>query len=310
MKTPVIHILLATYNGSKYLNQQLESIANQSYNEWTLTVSDDGSTDNTCELIENFSKRAKQRVNLIQGPKSGSSTANFFNLIKAIENFNDNDLFAFCDQDDVWLKDKLSVSVIWHNKKSHHTARLYCGRTYITDENLRCIGASPIPTRPIDFGNAVVQNIASGNTMVMSSAVLNTLKKLKPEHSVWHDWSTYIVVTAMGGIVEFDKTPYLLYRQHNDNVIGINSGLKAQILRLIPIFNGRYKLWSELTERSILDIIEDIHSDMITTFNYFRKIRAATSPYCRLVYWGKSKIRRQTLISNLSLATAIALRLF
>lgn len=310
MKTPVIHILLATYNGSKYLNQQLESIANQSYNEWTLTVSDDGSTDDTCNIVEKFSKRVKQRVNLIHGPKSGSSTTNFFNLVKAIENFKEDDLFAFCDQDDVWLKDKLSASVIWHVKNSHHTARLYCGRTYIADENLRCIGTSPTPTRSIDFGNAVVQNIASGNTMVMSSAVLNTLKKLKPEHSVWHDWSTYIVATAMGGIVEFDKTPYMLYRQHNDNVIGINSGLQAQLLRLIPIFNGRYKLRVELTERSILDIIEDIHPDMITTFNYFRKIRAATSPYSRLIYWGKSNIRRQTLTSNLSLATAIALGLF
>jgi glycosyltransferase involved in cell wall biosynthesis len=307
-KHPTIHILLATHNGERYLKQQLESIARQTYTSWTLTVSDDCSTDNTLIIVEQFAKHVKQPIALLTGPNQGSSTANFCHLIAAAKTDNPEDLYAFCDQDDVWHEDKLLRAANWHAQYQDYVVRLYCGRTQFVDKALRPIGLSPNIKRRPSFANALVQNIASGNTMVFSHAVLQSQKRVLPEHSVWHDWTTYLVATALGGLVRFDSEPCLYYRQHEGNVIGSNDSLLAQIKRLRFVFNGRFKNWND-TNISATHALNDLTT--VTTkeiCSEFERLRSAKYPWQTLIQFIKSDIRRQTLVSNISLLFALIIK--
>jgi glycosyltransferase involved in cell wall biosynthesis len=305
-----VHILLATYNGERFLKEQLESIKNQSYGNWTLTVSDDGSTDDTHGILKRFTEEIPQKVTVLAGMGPGNGpTRNFFRLIREIKINSTNDFFAFCDQDDIWLDNKLSRAVHWHESTSNASVRLYCSRTQFVDEQLSPVGFSPSLCRPPSFGNALVQNIASGNTMVMSASVIASLKKINPDHSVWHDWTAYLATTALGGTVEFDQEPSLLYRQHANNVIGSNAGVKAQLARLRPLIQGRYKAWSSKNERAMTDILEDLPTTSVNLYNDFVKIRTLRNPVARSNALKKSSIRRQCLTSNLSLFLAAFLGL-
>ena len=305
MPQPTVHILLATYNGGRFLAEQLSSIARQTHTDWTLTVSDDGSTDDTLNIVAQFAEQVSQPVTVLKGPCQGSSTRNFFRLIQQAQFKDVSDLFAFCDQDDVWLDDKLARAVSWHLKNTANSVRLYCGITQFVDENLKPIGLSPGIKRAPSFSNALVQNIASGNTMVMNKSVMLALKKVQPKHSVWHDWTTYLVATAMGGLVWFDRTPSLLYRQHARNVIGSNDGARAQIRRLIPLFQGRFKHWTDENMKALYDIRKMTTASAQELHLKFEEIRGAHLPWIRIKKWRESNIRRQTKGSNSTLALAL-----
>lgn len=305
-----VHILLATYNGERFLKEQLESIKNQSHGDWTLTVSDDGSTDDTQGILNRFAEEVPQKVTVLAGMGPGKGpTHNFFRLIHGMQINSVKDLFAFCDQDDIWLDNKLSRAVQWHKSTSNAAMRLYCSRTQFVDEQLSPCGFSPSLCRPPSFGNALVQNIASGNTMVLSASLIDALRKITPDHSVWHDWTTYLATTALGGAVEFDQEPSLLYRQHADNVVGSNNGVKAQLARVLPLLQGRYKLWSNKNESAMIDILEDLPAPSAILYNDFVRIRTLRNPIARLRALYKSSIRRQSLASNLSLFLAAFLGL-
>lgn len=306
---PTIHILLATHNGERYLKEQLESIARQAYTFWTLTVSDDTSTDNTLLIVEQFAKQVDQPVVVLRGPNQGSSTANFCHLIEQAGNDDPEDLYAFCDQDDVWHEDKLLRAANWHVRQQDQAVRLYCGRTQFVDEALRPIGLSPNIKLPPSFGNALVQNIASGNTMVFSHAVLQSQKRVLPHQSVWHDWTTYIVATALGGLVWFDDQPCLFYRQHDANVIGSNDDLKAQLVRLKPLFLGRFKDWADVNCSAISELQDSVCNKSVNTLKNFQAIRSAPSAITRVLAFVKSDIRRQRTSSNALLTLAFMLKL-
>ncbi|WP_341686717.1 glycosyltransferase family 2 protein [Limnohabitans sp.] len=312
MSTPypsTVHILLATYNGAKYLQAQLDSIARQTHRQWTLTVSDDGSTDETVNIVKAFAQSSPQTVTLLQGPCAGSSTRNFCHLIQHAPAGTEHDLYAFCDQDDVWLDNKLERAVQWHAQHLQQPVRLYCGRTQFVNDKLQPIGLSPRIRRPPSFGNALVQNIASGNTMVFSPSVLAAQKKVQPEHSVWHDWTTYLVATALGGGVWFDDEPCLHYRQHGGNVIGSNYGLSAQIRRLQPLFKGRFTQWTDANMAAVLDLGPAASEAAQELHQKFAQLRAERLPWKRICTWRGTAIRRQTTSSNLTLGLALALRL-
>lgn len=309
MYKPTVHILLATYNGAKYLGEQLDSIARQTHSDWTLTVSDDGSTDDTLGVVAKFAERVPQPIIVLQGPCMGSSTYNFCHLIQHVLAEDPHDLFAFCDQDDVWLDSKLERAVHWHALNMKEPVRLYCGRTQFVNEQLKPIGLSPGIQRSPSFGNALVQNIASGNTMVFSHQVLMAHKKVRSEHSVWHDWTAYLVTTAMEGRVFFDDEPSLLYRQHALNVIGANDGWTAQIKRLKPLFNGRFKLWTDANIAAVLDLETMASSSAMSLNHQFETLRANPFPWNRLITWRKTAIRRQTNVANLTLALGFLLSL-
>lgn len=308
MSRSTVNILMATYNGARFLREQLASIARQSHTDWRLMVSDDGSNDETMDILTRFAKDIAQPVTLLKGPGLGP-TSNFFHLISHSQPGSVSDLFAFADQDDVWLEDKLCRAVEWHKTHQKHSVRLYCGRTRYVDECLRPIGESRRLRRTPDFGNALVQNIASGNTMVFSTAMLHALQKIYPEHSVWHDWTTYLVASALEGDIFFDDEPGLLYRQHASNVIGSNEGFMAQLQRFKPIFQGRYKRWLDINVAAMHCIRDQLPASSKSSLEIFERMRGSDSCTSRIRHFLDSRIRRQSLASNGTLLLAVIFKL-
>ena len=150
-----ICILMGTYNGQAFLAEQLLSIENQSHKNWRLVMSDDGSTDDTLAIAKTFQEKwGKDRLEIRQGPKQGFC-ANFLSL--ACDPTIKADFYAFADQDDVWMVDKLSIALAYFDaENSVDIARVYCGRTQIVDENLNHLGYSSLFALPLSFRNAAL----------------------------------------------------------------------------------------------------------------------------------------------------------
>lgn len=300
-----VHILLATYQGGRHLEAQLESIARQTHPNWTLLVSDDGSTDNSPAIVQRFAAAHRQPVTLLQGPSRGA-TANFFHLINTVSYADPADLFAFCDQDDWWLPEKLAVAAACHEQFQRHAGPvLYCGRTRITNDALQPIGESETPRKPLTLGNALTQNVASGNTMVFNARLLEILRHIQPQHSVWHDWSAYLAATACGGVVHYDVEPHMLYRQHAGNVIGAIGGSVDRIVRLLPSLKGRYRLWGDLTEAAMQDIAPHLTPDAQMVFEAYKLARHARTGLQRIHHARTAGISRQTRLGQIALLAGL-----
>jgi len=293
-----ISILLCTYNGEKYLNEQLESIASQSYENWTLWISDDGSSDKTIEIIKKFRDSTPQnKVHIQTGPRRGA-TANFLNL--ACNPLIQSELYAYADQDDIWLKEKLERAVMALMQTPKTTPGLYCSNSILIDAAGKEIGHPPHIKHPPSFNNALGHIIATGNTMVFNNAAKKILEEAGDNISPdGHDWWTYIAISACGGKVIYDRTPGLKYRLHDNNVAGINRTPTSRINGAINmILNNKLKIANEENIKSIQKIshrLAEQPSKTIETFMLARKSKLIT----RINLLSKARIRRRTTISDI-----------
>ncbi|MEL6646254.1 MAG: glycosyltransferase family 2 protein [Pseudomonadota bacterium] len=242
MSAPHIAILLATYNGARFIERQLTSIAQQTHENWSLWISDDGSDDGTLDIIEAWrAAHPHLVVQLRQGPRKGAAQ-NFMCLLQATE--IEADYFAFADQDDVWFRDKLSCAL--SRLPQSEKPSLYGARTMVTDMDLNEIAPSVLKGTKLGFSNALVQNFAAGNTMLFNSAARDLVPLGAAEHDIIAtDWLMYMLVSGAGGHVIFDTDPCLYYRQHDTNEIGYNAHLSAKLRRVIAVLQGRFSQWSE-----------------------------------------------------------------
>jgi len=229
----VTFILLSTYNGASFLKQQLESIFAQSDENWHLLWRDDGSNDDTVAVIEQFMQdTGVDRYQRILEPKGNVGVpASFSALLRAVP--PDAARVAFCDQDDVWLPQKLARASEALSAIPDTIPALYCARQLLVGHDLQSIGLSPNAPRPKELRNALVQNIATGNTVVLNYAAIDRLKESRIPVDTMHDWWAYLVVTATGGKVIFDSSPVILYRQHNRNVIGSEQNWFSRIFNAL-----------------------------------------------------------------------------
>lgn len=209
-----ISVALCTYNGDKFLKEQLASIAAQTRLPNEMVICDDGSRDATVSIINNFTSNAPFPVNLHINPINLGVRGNFS---KAVE-LCSGDLIAFSDQDDVWLSHKLARAEKMILQSATPTATLYCSRLQYVNTNLTLLGLSPIPSA-ISFQNAIVENIATGCSVVFGLDVRRRLLQAPPSDMIMHDWWAYLVASAFGEVI-YDSTPTVLYRQHSENVTG------------------------------------------------------------------------------------------
>lgn len=241
---PHVVILMASYNGGKWLDEQLQSFAAQDWDNWELIVSDDGSTDQSRELIQRFAERHK--VTLLEGPGKGAA-ANFLHLMRnAFEIAPPDSWIAFSDQDDVWLPDRISRGVRALCGVAADQPVLFCSRTWVVDHDLTNRRLSAARPRSLGFQNALVQNVVAGNTILLNSVasklVCNAASEL--ETFVVHDWWIYQMVSGVGGSALHDDSPTLLYRQHAGNEIGANLGRMAEVQRLWALMRGDLRKWN------------------------------------------------------------------
>lgn len=236
-------MLMATRNGARHLGAQLESLAQQTDRTWRLIASDDGSADGTWAMLETFQTRiGPDRVTLCHGPQRGA-TANFLSLV-ARTGPGDGCL-AFCDQDDVWLPEKLARAVETLADAPEPT--LYACAALIVDEADRGGRLTPAPRRPLGLGHALAENTLGGNTMVLSPSAAAALRAAAarlaeagaPEAG-HHDWLCYQVIAGAGGRVIYDPVPGIRYRQHPGNLVGSGQGKGRLWSRIGRLIGGGY----------------------------------------------------------------------
>lgn len=299
---PTVAILLCTYHGQHYLVEQLDSLAMQTYQNWVVWASDDGSRDATRAILERYSRQwGRARLSVDTGPAQGFAF-NFLSLtcksdIRA-------DYYAYSDQDDIWEADKLQRAIDCLRQVPAGVPALYCSRTRLVDANNQEIGLSPLFSQPPSFANALMQNIGGGNTMVFNDAARQLLCEAGPEVDVsLHDWWAYLLISGCGGRVVYDAYPSLRYRQHGGNVVGMNAGWRARANRVRMLWSGWFRRLSDRNVEALQSVRGRLTPENRMVFDRFSSARNRWL-VPRLIGLKQSGIYRQTWLGNLGLVAA------
>lgn len=285
-------LLLSTYNGEKFLEEQLTSLVNQTSIVPKILVRDDCSLDGTHEILNKW-----EHEHLLQwytGDNLGPAKS-FWNLICKAP---DSEYYAFSDQDDVWMQDKLSVAVEY--LQQYDEPALYCGAYQMTDKDLNPI-KTPQITPSTDIYHAIVENAATGCTMVFNKKLLQVIKSYTPDYYFMHDEWIYKVCVAIGGKVIFDPQPYIYYRQHGNNVIGglgdsWYKRLKFNAIKLLkPSTHHRYKTVKEIV-RGFQCVLPDDNKELLE-----KVLLANKFPYNFFLAFNLNFYRNTTLRQSLKL---------
>lgn len=307
-----VSILMGVYNGAGDLSEQLTSFAAQSHGDWRLIASDDGSTDDSAAILQAFAEAQAElgrQVELRRGPRRGFA-ANFLSLIAAAP--EDADWLALSDQDDVWLPDRLARGIAALRKIPPATPALYCSRTWITDERLENPRLSMAVKKPPGFRNALVQNIAAGNTILLNRAAAGLARETAPAAAEMpglpaHDWWLYQLVTGAGGTVIHDPEPALYYRQHGSNLIGANDSWRARAWRIGLLLSGRFAAWNDANLAALWAVVDRLTPENRAVLETFSRLRGQSLPR-RLGAFRQAGLYRQTVLGQAALWLALVLR--
>ena len=302
---PAATILLCTLNGERFLAEQLASLERQTFKNWKLVASDDGSSDGTKSILLAFQRSsAPGKVKIIDGPRRGAP-ANF--LFQACAKNLASEYYAFCDQDDVWEADKLKRAIDVLEQTAPGIPALYGSRSRLIDEDGNEIGFSPLFRKIPEFRGALVQSIAGGNTMVFNQKARELLAFCGADVDVpSHDWWLYQVTSACGGAVHYDPYPSVRYRQHAHNVIGSNVGWAARMRRLRMLRQGRFRHWEDLNETALARLRPHMSRENRRIFGLFCKARHERF-WRRTTMFVQTGVYRQTMLGNLGLAAAVVM---
>lgn len=300
-----VAVLLCVYNGGRFFVPQLDSLQAQTIDRIDIWASDDGSSDGSASvLLSARDNWQKGDFHILEGPRKGFSE-NFRSLIT---NYDiDADYVAFCDQDDLWEKDKLEAAINWLTTQPSDRPALYCSRTRLIDEDDRPIGYSPLFPRPPSFRNALVQSIAGANTMVLNRAAHRLVREASRRTGfVSHDWWCYLLVTGAGGKVYYSARPKIGYRQHGTNLVGSNDSPLARLRRYIFLWHGGFAEWTEKNLDGLnacRDLLDGEGRDLIDGFARVRRRGLVR----RLAGMRKLGLYRQTRGGHLGIFIASAL---
>lgn len=239
-----VNIVLSTYNGARFLAEQLESIQKQTFTDWQLLIRDDGSTDITPQIIAEFVK-ADPRIHFINehDRQNFGVIKNFFTLVK----YEKADYYFFSDQDDVWLPDKMATmldEVIHHDKSQ--PLMIYMDLS-VVDQDLNVTHPSMIRSQSHHANTTLLAELTE-NTVTGGVAMINHALAEKWEDTddvIMHDWYLALLATATGKLVYIDK-PGELYRQHDNNVLGARTFRKRLAKWLNPL-QALEKYWWLIT---------------------------------------------------------------
>ena len=219
-----ILILMAAYNGRPYIGEQIDSILAQDCDAWHLIVSDDGSDDGTADVLSAYAARYPQKITRYTSEnKFGAAREHFLHLLQS---HHDADYVMFCDQDDVWHPDKISCTLKKMQEiEENNLPALVFTDMCVTDRQLQQIHHSFLAYSGLyadrcSLSQLLMQNVASGNTIMINAALVQTVIGQLPDKGIiMHDWWFALVAAAMGRI-GFVSQATCDYRQHGDNVIG------------------------------------------------------------------------------------------
>lgn len=245
-------VLMSTYNGEKYIRQQLDSLLKQELLPTKILIRDDGSRDDTVRILEEYCSEYSF-IEYYYGNNKGPAKS-FWDLIR---NCEDADYYALCDQDDVWFEDKLKMAVEALEKVNKDIPLLYCSKYTLTDQNLNPIDSNVSSLYNFsDFAHSLVYHTAPGCTFVFNNEARKKIIKydVDKEYCVIHDAIIHKVVTMFGKMV-LDNTSHMYYRQHGNNEIGMNANvLKTFFGRVNRFLNGKIRNYRSNTAKSLLKV--------------------------------------------------------
>ncbi len=223
--TDKIAILMATYNGETYIDEQIESLLKQTFDQWELYVHDDASQDNTVKIIEKYSQKYPDKIHILTGAGTGNAKNNFFYLMRNVE----APYIMFCDQDDIWMEEKIEITfkhmLTIEKQLGNSVPVLVFSDLRVVDENLNIIADrmseyQKLNPNRIHFRDIILQSIATGCTMMLNrSCVIKSLELRELSDIIMHDWWCSLTASYFG-IMSYINASLILYRQHKNNSVG------------------------------------------------------------------------------------------
>ena len=243
---------MSTYNGQKYLREQLDSILNQEGVDVSLLIRDDGSKDDTIDILKEYAE-CHPNIEYIQGENLGFADS-FMDLIYRASEYKNIDYFALSDQDDVWLPNKLYEAIKILGSRDSNKLQLYFSNTFAVDDELKVLFKTHERSKfNMSKESSLVQYFILGCTMVFNKKVVDYLTSHKPigqiaMHDLWIHQTC-----AFFGEITYDDEPRILYRQHASNIAGIGRSLKKRIARLMKSMKSyRRRHFREMNARCFL----------------------------------------------------------
>ena len=244
-----VAVLMSTYNGEKYIREQIDSILSQEGNfQIDLWIRDDGSTDSTRDILQKYKKT--KRLNWFTGENLGPARS-YMNLLHHCKGY---DFYAFSDQDDFWLPEKLQRGISFIKKEK--LPALYFANAQLVDADLNYLGRNVYEKSPkLDIYTVSCAGGLLGCTMVFNKVLaVKIQEKPIPLRMVMHDFYTASACLVTGGKIFYDKMASMKYRQHGENVVGVSCGLKNKIV-------SRVKAITKKNPVSIADQAESLISN-------------------------------------------------
>jgi glycosyltransferase involved in cell wall biosynthesis len=277
-----------------------------------ILIRDDGSDDRTRQIILEIVDKYPNKFEYIFDQNVGAKNS-FFDLInRAYEKMNEYDYFAFCDQDDVWLKDKLFRAVKKLQTENSSTPLLYCSSTQMVNTVLEPLSIWPLqPKKELSVYNATVENVVVGCTTILNQTALKLIATHLPDrldYVIMHDWWAYLSVSSFGKVI-FDPEPSILYRQHGNNALG------GQTDSFINKWRKRFKRYAAGQNHYILsqqakeflcsyrDLLDEGSVDAISKLT----ISHSKNVLVRLIYAIRLPFYRQSRMDQLILKCIISL---
>ena len=229
MSDKKVAVLLSTYNGEKYVGAQIHSILTQSYKNIVLVVRDDGSSDKTVKIVKEYMENYSN-IKLVEGKNLGFIKS-FFELLK----LEQADYYAFADQDDVWLPDKIAFAVKSLDKLDNSKPNMAFSNSDYYDVDMKLIKEGE-KGKTFSFTNSLYECVTQGMTMVINQKTKDTVLDYMPERVFFHDWWVYMICSGMGNVA-YDDVTTVKYRRDGKNATAEGENfIKLLIWRIKNLF--------------------------------------------------------------------------
>lgn len=296
--TPNIVVVLSAYNGAEHVAEQLDSILSQTLAPTRVIVRDDGSKDNTLEVLKPYED--KGLIEVVRGENVGV-VSSFFELICTAQ---DAEFVALSDQDDVWHADKLERAMSVLAQKDNTVPQLYCSEYIFCDAEMHPAEKSHLNKTGADYYKMLYENPTSGNTMVLNKALVGRIVAAGREGIYTHDWWLALVATALGELT-YDDFASLDYRRTGSNASPTgSSALKLLRYRFKTFFsNGELAKITKQLEKLEMCFGEELSADKRAALERFLKggrFAKALAPYkLRQTTGGEAAVRLLFLLGLL-----------
>lgn len=301
----MVDILLAAYNGEKFISEQLDSLLEQSYQEFRILIHDDNSNDRTVDIVKEYEAKYPDKVRLISDDvKCGSSVSNFMYLTKCA----DSDYVMYCDQDDYWLPDKINVTLSKMQEVEKKVGKekpvlIFADYKPVNSELIEITydnSENQIFSYNLDFNRLLVQNYVTGCLMMVNKALYSIMGEYHKD-ILMHDWWAALIASAMGKIYHIPEI-VMLYRQHGDNVVGVVNvkSLEYRLRKFLDPSTKNMKYLYENQAKIFLSRYEkELNSEILKNLHDFLSISEQSCKWKRIAMLKKGNFLKSDKIRQL-----------